>query len=30
VSYIVRWEVGFPFEYLSPQIEDLLGFLASR
>ncbi len=30
VSYIARWEVGFPFEYLSPQIEDLLGFPAER
>ena len=30
VSYIARWEPGFPFEFVSPQIEDLLGFPAER
>ena len=30
VSYIARWEVGFPFEYVSPQIEELLGFPPER
>jgi diguanylate cyclase (GGDEF)-like protein/PAS domain S-box-containing protein len=30
VSYIVRWEEGFPFAYVSPQIEALLGFSAER
>ena len=30
VSYIVRWEEGFPFEFVSPQIEGLLGFPAER
>jgi diguanylate cyclase (GGDEF)-like protein/PAS domain S-box-containing protein len=30
VSYIARWEAGFPFVYVSPQIEELLGFPAER
>ncbi len=30
VSYVVRWEAGFPFDFVSPQIEDLLGFPAER
>ena len=30
VSYIARWEDGLPFLYVSPQIEDLLGFPAER
>ncbi|MEO8689165.1 MAG: EAL domain-containing protein [Solirubrobacteraceae bacterium] len=30
VSYIARWEAGFPFVYVSPQIEALLGFPAER
>ena len=30
VSYVARWEPGSPFAYVSPQIEDLLGFPAER
>jgi PAS domain-containing protein len=30
VSYIARWEDGFPFVYVSPQIEAMLGFPAER
>ena len=30
VSYVARWEPGSPFSYVSPQIEDLLGFPAER
>jgi PAS domain-containing protein len=30
VSYIARWADGFRFVYVSPQIEDLLGFPAER
>ena len=30
MSYIARWDVDAPFKYLSPQIEDLLGFPAER
>ena len=30
VSYVARWEPGSPFSYVSPQIEQLLGFPAER
>ena len=30
VSYVARWEPGSPFAYVSPQIEELLGFPAER
>ena len=30
VSYVARWEPGSPFTYVSPQIEELLGFPAER
>ena len=30
VSYVARWEPGSPFTYISPQIEQLLGFAAER
>ena len=30
VSYVARWEPGSPFTYVSPQIEQLLGFPAER
>jgi PAS domain S-box-containing protein len=30
VSYVARWEAGSPFSYVSPQIEQLLGFPAER
>ena len=30
VSYVARWEPGSPFTYVSPQIEQLLGFPAAR
>ena len=30
VSYVARWEPGSPFAYVSPQIEQLLGFPAER
>ena len=30
VSYVARWEPGSPFLYVSPQIEQLLGFPAER
>ena len=30
VSYIARWDEDFPLVYVSPQIEELLGFPADR
>jgi len=30
VSYVARWEPGSPFAYVSPQIEEMLGFPAER
>ena len=30
MSYIARWVDGFPFVYVSPQIEAMLGFPAER
>src|SRR5215211_715924 len=30
VSYIARWEPDAPFDYVSPQVEGLLGFSADR
>ena len=30
MSYIARWHPDAPFDYVSPQIEDLLGFPAER
>jgi diguanylate cyclase (GGDEF)-like protein/PAS domain S-box-containing protein len=30
VSYIARWDADFPFVYVSPQIEALLGYPADR
>ena len=30
VSYVARWEPGSPFAYVSPQIEEVLGFPAER
>jgi diguanylate cyclase (GGDEF)-like protein/PAS domain S-box-containing protein len=30
VSYVARWEPGSPFTYVSPQIEEILGFPAER
>jgi diguanylate cyclase (GGDEF)-like protein/PAS domain S-box-containing protein len=30
VSYVARWEPGSPFTYVSPQIEEILGYPAER
>src|SRR5215218_7820941 len=30
VTYVARWEPGAPFTYVSPQIEDMLGFAPER